>query len=198
MPRLTWPPGGRTRVIAIPSVGGAGARLSPNARVAIRERGGTGIRPSLLSQYYGGDSLSCVSRYCRAVPDAAEIPARLWPGRLDFSVCRYAVETWPALQPPPAYCLPSSSPGRNRVVAEPRLYQHFCRIWTLASNISFQPDSGNCNQRSWAARLRLDAITTEMLLKRRDAFRSADRHKQRALTLSRFARPITVRSIAVR
>ena len=125
------------------------------------------------------------SRYRRVTLGAMAVPGRLWPGRQDSSWRRHAGELSSTPQPSfPAYCLSSSSLGRN-CAAEPRLYQRFCRIWTSPSKAPFNQDSVTTTYASESRATQ--AIMVEMLLNHRDTLRSPEGHKQRALTLSRFA-----------
>jgi hypothetical protein len=125
------------------------------------------------------------SRYRRVTLGAAAVPGRLWPGRQDSSGRRHARELSSTPQPLfPVYCLSFSSLGRN-CAAEPRLYQRSFRIWTSPSKTPFNQDSVTT---TYISESRVtQAITVEMLLNHRDTLRSPEGHKQRALTLSRFA-----------
>ena len=117
---------------------------------------------------------------------ATAVPGRLWPVRQDSSGRRHAGELSSTPQPSfPVYYHSSSSLGRN-CAAEPRLYQRFCRIWTSPSKTPFNQASVTTTYAPPVARA-TQAITVEMLLDHRDTLRSREGHKQRALTLSRFA-----------
>jgi hypothetical protein len=125
------------------------------------------------------------SRYRRVTLGAAAVPGRLWPGRQDSSGRRHAGEFSLTPQPPfPVYSLSFSSLGRN-FAAEPLLYQHSFRIWTSRSKTPFNQDSVSTTYISESRATQ--TITLEMLLNHRDTLRSREGHKQRALTLSRFA-----------
>jgi hypothetical protein len=124
---------------------------------------------------------------CRRVTlGATAVPDRPRPGCQNSSGRRHAGEFSLTPQPSfPAYCLSSSSLGRN-CAAEPRLYQRFCHIWTSLSQTPSHRNSVTTAYAPPVARA-TQGITVDMLLDHRDTLRSREGHKQRELTLSRFA-----------